>query len=265
MQRAHIEHNAGYMSHSNICVAFAAQCYERSIGALLLKRTEKIVAISDSVRVFLEQSFGVHAMVLYGGIDTTEWKPRFDEKKNRKTTFVFCGRLIREKGIYTLLQAFSQISKGQGDRELVYIGSGPKESDLREQVTQMGLSTNVLVLGKKSADEIRALYAKGPIFVNPSTYPEGLQMALLEAASSELPIITTSVGGAEELLEDGVSALFVSERSLTLATAMERLADDYSLRIRLGKEARKSVAEKCDLEVTTRRFYDAIFQAIDAA
>lgn len=90
-------------------------------------------------------------------------------------------------------------------------------------------------------------------------------MALLEAASSELPIITTSVGGAEELLEDGVSALFVSERSLTLATAMERLADDYSLRIRLGKEARKSVAEKCDLEVTTRRFYDAIFQAIDAA
>lgn len=263
MRRVHIEHNAGYMSHSNRMIALVAWCYERSVGALLLKHTENIVAISDSVRIFLEQSFRVKAVVLYGGVDTTLWKPpHVDENQSEKITFVFCGRFIREKGIYTLLQAFFTLSKKRTDIELVFIGSGPEELSLRERVKQLRLSTSVSVLGRKSADEIRALYAKRPIFVNPSTYPEGLQMALLEAASSELPIITTSVGGATELLEDGVSALFVNTGNEALVSALERLVLDGSLRMQLGREARKSVERKCDVVISTRRFYEYVFQTI---
>lgn len=264
MQRVHIEHNAGYMSHSNVMIALVTWCYEKSVSAFFLKRTEKIVAISDSVRSFLERSFGVKAMVLYGGVDTALWRPRFDENQGGKTTFVFCGRLIREKGIYTLLQSFFTLSQKRTDIELVFIGTGPEEFGLREKVKQMRLATSVSVLGRKNADEIRALYARRPVFVNPSIYPEGLQMTLLEAASSELPIITTSVGGAAELLDDGVSALFVKEGSAALVGALERLAYDSSLCVQLGREARKSVESKCDVAISTRRFYDSIFQTIHA-
>lgn len=260
--RLHIEHNAGYMSHPNFLVSFFARCYERSVGVFILKRTERIVAVSESVRSFLRESFGVSATVCYGGIDTTRWNGRTGESESvgGKTKFIFCGRLIREKGIYILLEAFFILCKKYPESELLYLGTGPEELNLRKQVEHLGLSGKVFVLGRKNANDIQALYEETPIFVNPSMYTEGLQIALLEAAASELPIVTTSVGGVRELFQDKVNAIIVDEGLEALVVALEYLVGHRDLAVQMGKAARKTIVEKCDLRVSTRRFYEYVFE-----
>jgi glycosyltransferase involved in cell wall biosynthesis len=256
----HIEHNAGYMLHKNPLITLIARLYDVFIGRKVLSKATSIVAISESVKKFLKENFKITGAieVIPGGIQTKEWVG--SESLSDTKTFVYCGRLIREKGVSILLEAFEMLQNKYPETSLKILGDGPEMGLLKRQVLEKKLEKRVEFFGVVSSDFIKNLYKIKPVFVNPSFYAEGFQIALLEAVASGLPIITTSVGGAGELLEANRSALFVVSRDKkSLFYAMEEYllfpqkADTYS------SVASRKVKEYFSQEKMVEKFYRYVF------
>jgi len=101
----------------------------------------------------------------------------------------------------------------------------------------------VIVRPRVGETEIPAVYRDADVFLFPSLF-EGFGRVLLEAMATALPIVSTPVGAARDLLESGVNALIVSKRdSEALAKSVCRLVDDLTLRKRLGRQAQATAAE----------------------
>ncbi len=256
---AHIEHNAGYMVHKNFLVTRIAWLYDHFFGSAVLKRALFLVAVSQSVKTFLQEKFRVFSKieVISGGVSLKYWG--MIDKIPDTRMFVYCGRLLREKGIFLLLDAFEVLSKKYPEIKLFIIGSGPEEKTCQSRVIKKGLGGRVTFLGKVSSETIQTLYKERPVFVNPSFYTEGLQISLLEAAASGLPIITTQVGGVKELLEANKSALFViPQESESLAAAMEEYILLPEKAKQHGRAAFQNVSTSFSQEEMAEKFYQYV-------
>ncbi len=164
--------------------------------------------------------------------------------------FIYVGRLSAEKRLGDFLEAFDRAATGQ-DRPAfaVLVGDGPESATLRARAAS--LASRVLVTG--SMPDIEKAYAAADVFILPSI-SEGLSNALLEAMASGLAVAASRVGGAAELLEDGVSALFFEPgHARVLEGHLRRLLGDPVLAGLLGRRAR-AAAEACSVTGVALRY-----------
>jgi glycosyltransferase involved in cell wall biosynthesis len=155
---------------------------------------------------------------------------------------LFVGRLIREKGIYDLLDAVAQV-RARTPVHLVLAGGGPEEENFRRRVQELGLASHVTLAGYLGASELAAAYQAADLFVLPS-WSEGFPTVLTEAMHAGLPVVTTRIRGALDHLQDGVHALFVDPQNPPqLAEAMVRVLQSPELRASLGAANRKKVEQ----------------------
>lgn len=158
-------------------------------------------------------------------------------------TVMFAGRLLAEKGVLDTVEAFA-ILQARRPCHLVIAGDGAAADDVAARVAALGLSESVTLPGRLSHEEIAALYRAADIFVFPTYMGEGFPTVLAEAMSAGLPIVTTKLRGAADLLEEGVNALFVPPREPSvLADAIGRLLDDDALRERMSAANRAKVRD----------------------
>ena len=117
-------------------------------------------------------------------------------------TFLTVGRLAPWKNIPTIIKAL-KIYKNEGIKFKFYIvGSGPEEDNLKELVSATGLQNEVEFTGQLKKTELIKYYKKANIYIQASSY-EGLPHVILEAISHNLSIISTPIGGTNEILLDG--------------------------------------------------------------
>jgi glycosyltransferase involved in cell wall biosynthesis len=158
-------------------------------------------------------------------------------------TVMFAGRVLAEKGVLDAVEAFA-ILHARRPCHLVIAGDGSAAGDVAARVAALGLSESVSLPGRLSHEDVVTQYRAADIFVFPTYMGEGFPTVLSEAMSAGLPIVTTSVRGAADLLEDGVNALFVPPRSpAEIADAIERLFDDDALRGRMSAANRAKVRD----------------------
>jgi glycosyltransferase involved in cell wall biosynthesis len=142
----------------------------------------------------------------------------------------FVGRLNAEKGVDRLVQAFADVRRRVPSARLALVGAGPEENALRDLSVRLNVSDATTWLGNADG---RTLMAGFDIFAFPSLY-EGSPYVLLEAAQRGLPIVTTSVGGADQIVADGVSGFLVPRDDTTkFAECLLRLCSDPALRARM--------------------------------
>ena len=153
------------------------------------------------------------AVIPYG-VDSDSFSP--GEKREvggGRMVFLFVGLLKKEKGIHTLLAAWSQLAAPGA--ELWLAGSG--EADVIESARRV---PGVKVFGKLAQQELRQIYRDADVFVFPTFY-DGFGMVLLEAMSSGLPVIATPNCAAPELIRDGeAGVIFSAGDAAALRTAM---------------------------------------------
>jgi glycosyltransferase involved in cell wall biosynthesis len=118
------------------------------------------------------------------------------------------------------------------------VGSGPEEPRLRELAADLGLGTDVEFRGFVDQPELAAVYAEADIFAFP-TLDDPFGIVVLEAAAAGLPVVASPFGGATlDLIEDGHNGFVIDPNDIVgWACALTRLADDPSLRQRLGSRA----------------------------
>jgi glycosyltransferase involved in cell wall biosynthesis len=170
------------------------------------------------------------------GVDPDSFRPAARGADRGRVRILCVSRLVRGKGADMLLEALRHL-----DAELVFVGDGPDRDRLEALARELHVADRTSFAGAVGQDEIRSHFGDADIFCLPS-FAEGVPVVLMEAMASGLPVVTTAVAGVPELVEDGVSGLFVRPaRSDDLRDALGRLAGDADLRRRMGEAGRHAV------------------------
>ena len=156
-----------------------------------------------------------------------------DERKD----FLFIGRLSEEKGISTLLEAFSKT-----DSKLKILGDGP----LKEEVLKAEKAhPNIEYIGFKPRTEVVEMLKSVKALVFSSVWYEGMPMVILEALSVGTPVIAPNLGGPAEMIEDKKNGLiYETGNAQLLSEKISILENDDNLRQSLSANARQNYEEK---------------------
>jgi len=158
------------------------------------------------------------------------------------------GRMESLKGHVSHLKALAilsdvpgwvcwQVGGAQRPREAGYL------NELKSLAIELKISDRVSFLSERA--DVATLLSAADIYCQPNTAPEAFGLTLVEALAAGLPVITTNIGGAKEIV-DGSCGIFVSVNDVPgLAGALRNLIDDSSLRARLGASGRVRAGELC--------------------
>ena len=200
------------------------------------------------------------------GVDMQRFDPkRFtDVKKDDDVfTFIFVGRLVGDKGVNELVEAFTILQHKYANTRLVLVGKYEEHLDPIKKETLDNIKSNPAIdaCGPKYGDDLLVEYMKSDCHVLPS-YREGFPNTPMEAGALGLPNIVTDINGAREIVEDGVNGFIVPPRSVQpLYDAMERILVDSELREKLKQNARSMIEsrfEKSFVQTCLLNFYQEI-------
>jgi glycosyltransferase involved in cell wall biosynthesis len=154
----------------------------------------------------------------------------------------FVGRLVRDKGLHELAQAWRSLRQAHADAHLLIVGGGEEEDPMAYD-DEAALRADVRVHFTGHLREVRPAYAAMDVLALPS-YREGLGLALLEAGAMEIPAVASDISGCRDAVMDGVTGMLVPARNAeALAHALGAYLDDAGLRARHGAAAARFVAE----------------------
>jgi len=238
------------------------------IEAALLHRSHKIAAVASWVAEAL-RPYGVdpaEVTVTGNGVEA-----RFlvaPTVQGKEPTVLYVGRLASGKGLPELVSAARIVIDRHQDPALrfVLVGRGPLLSRLCHLVSEAGLQGRFDFRGDipvERRDELVRLYQRSSIFVLPSHH-EGMSTALLEAMACGLPVVSTAVGGAPEVVVDGENGLLVRPRDpKALAEALLTLLADDRLCQRLGRNAEATIERHHTWDAVGARYVACFEQVLD--
>ena len=199
------------------------------------------------------------------GVDMERFSPaRFVVTKIPDVfTFVFVGRIVSDKGINELVEAFVKLHDKHKNTRLVLVGNYEHNLDPVSDKTRQLIETNdgIEARGAKYGDDLLQMYVDADCFVMPS-YREGFPNTVLEAGAMGLPSIVTDINGSREIIENEKNGLIVPAKDAdALYVAMERMLTDTAVRSTMKQNARqmiesrfeKNFVQSCQIE-----FYKSI-------
>ncbi|MEK7546281.1 MAG: glycosyltransferase [Patescibacteria group bacterium] len=210
------------------------------------------VGISTALTRRAERLGAKRTLTIPNGVDFGHLAkvPRGEKAPHRVVTV---ARLSPEKGLPFLIEAIKIARHSVEDAELVIVGGGALEAQLREYVEKLSLQDVVRFLGAKPNAEAMAEVAKCAVFVLPSL-GEGLGIVLLEAQALGVPVIGTDVGGIPDVIEHQKSGLLVPPSDpKAIAVAIVRVFTEAGLGDRLAAGAKVRLA-KFDWDPIAERY-----------
>lgn len=235
-----IEHGTGHLTLHNKFLDFIENIVEHTMTFLENKICKEFYGVSGACLEWLKHFHIEGKGTLYNAIDLEEIRRQleqpvysFKEKYHipeDSEVISFTGRLLKEKGIITLVKAFNEISQSDSKKYLFIAGNG----DEYETIEKMK-NDHVILLGRITSEEVTALLKETNIFCLPSD-SEGMPTSVLEAAACKCYIVTTKYGGAKELiLDDSYGIVMENNKLETVKTALETAFADSCVRIK-GEE-----------------------------
>lgn len=162
--------------------------------------------------------------------------------------FTFIGRIVKDKGIEELIDAFARLSSEVENVRLVIIGWEEPLTDPISKHSQAILKNNTGIVCTGFMDDIRPSLGASDCLVLAS-YREGFPNVVMQAACMNVPSIVSNINGCNEIIQDGSNGLVVEPKSADdLYYAMKRLESDRGLLSDLAAKSRDSVVEKYDRE-----------------
>lgn len=172
------------------------------------------------------------------GVDLEVFKPT--QSRRTVLTVTLVARMLQDKGVYEFIAA-ARILKMKGVLARFVLAGAP------DPANPTSISENFLLQCQKEGwieylgwqDDIVQLLIQSDVVCLPS-YREGLPKSLIEACASGLPIVTTDTTGCREVVIDGENGFLVPVKSVApLATAIQKIIDDPTLRLNMGVNGRK--------------------------
>ena len=176
--------------------------------AVLARRASAISVASSTVAEKVRRA-GVdphRIRVIYTGVNTVRFGPVPPPLAQRPIVFGAAGRIVGIKGFDVFANAAARVLSAGGDARFVVYGSGPREPDLRRQITELGIADRFDV--RAPTTDLPSAFAEIDVVVLPSRL-DSFPLVPCEAMVAGRPVVVTRVGGLPEALDDGVQGLIV--------------------------------------------------------
>lgn len=247
-----VEHGTSHLTFNNALLDIFEKIYEHGITAFLKHYCKSYYGVSKACCDW-SRHFGIDSKgVLYNSIDVNEieqlvnnpiedYRKKYNAENNIVITFT--GRMIKEKGIYELISAVSNL---KADRKITLFmaGDGPELANIERMKKSKDSGAEVITLGRIDFQHIAALLKASDIYCLPSV-SEGFPTSVLEAAAAGCFVITTYNGGARELIVDGDSGIIIPDNSVANVTgALQRAVSDEEFRKYASMRAYEAVNDK---------------------
>lgn len=251
-----IEHGSTHFTVNNKILDFFGAIYEHKLTNAIKKNVPDFYGVSKKCVEWLKH-FNIEAKgVFYNSINTEEAEAYNNDiqKDNEKISITYVGRLIPEKGVLKLISIFKDLQKNY-DIELNIAGQGPLLDKIKQDNKD---NINIHILGMLSHDDVMNLLAKTDIFINPSSFPEGLPTTILEAGIMECAVVATPMGGTAEILENENIGLICGFEEDEIKEKLVELLNDKDKREKLSKNIKKQVIEKFSWDATAKKVVNTI-------
>ena len=175
---------------------------------------------------------------------------------NGKAVIIQVSRMEPLKGHTVLLDALAQLRE-RADWTCRVAGGAqrPHEAEymdaLRAHAASRGIADRVEFLGDRS--DVGSLLAASDIYCQPNIEPDAFGLSLIEALAAGLPVVTSALGGANEIVDDTCGVLVAPRNADTLASELAALLDDRGRRLRLGANGPARARVLCDPAVQMPR------------
>ena len=179
-------------------------------------------------------------------------------RDSSKFTFLFVGRIVKDKGINELVGAFKKLYSEYPDIRLILVGPYEDNLDPISQESRDAISAydDIVAVGKKMGEELLAYYAAADCFVMPS-YREGFPNTVLEAGAMGLASIVTDINGSREIIVDGENGMIVPpQNEERLYQAMKVMLTSQADREKLAGKARKMIADRFEQSFVRKCLYE---------
>lgn len=226
-----LDHGTSHLSVHNKILDFVGAVFEHFLTKVDQLFCKDYYGVSGACNKWLEH-FHIKAKgILYNSIDLEEVK---NEQENIKESYrtiyeipddavvvTFTGRLLKEKGLPSLLNVMDRINRNRDDVYLLIAGDGDMEREVKDRKNK-----HIIPVGRIDFDHIIALLTESDIFCLPS-FSEGFSTSILEAAACGCYILTTARGGAKELLiNDEYGCIIPNNQENILYDALMDIVDD---------------------------------------
>lgn len=163
-----------------------------------------------------------------------------------KFTFLFVGRIVRDKGVEELVEAFCRLKAENNEIRLLLVGGYDDGIDPVSESTRKKIEQTEGIFFNDFASDVRPFYAASDCFVLPS-YREGFPNSVLEAGAMGLPCIVTNINGANEIIAEKENGLIVPPQDAdSLYLAMKWIAEDKELYNKLKSNAKPMIESRFD-------------------
>ncbi len=217
-------------------------------------KAEKIFILSPDFRdKILEWGYRGEIIVETTMVENSLLQQNYVSSFNEdKIKILFLSRIVKEKGIFEMIEAFENISKIIDDIELVIAGDGEDFQELKRRVSDI---KNIQMVGEVRGEEKISLFKESDIYCLPS-YSEGLPISVLEAMLFGLPVITTRVGGLKSFFKNEEMGYLIEPKGIDeLEEKMKILILDRTRRLKMRKFNLKYAQNHLTTSVVTKRIY----------
>ncbi len=241
----------------------------------MLHRAKKIIAVSHFTKWELINYYKipVHKIrVIHNGVDTKKFQPIADKRKVKRElgfnpddiSIVSVGRLYARKGLFTLIESMPSVVKRFPRAKFIISGKGQSDEMVKliYHAKRLGVKDNIVFTGYTPDRELPKLYQAADIFAF-STFYEHHPFAVLEALSTGLPVVTTTVGGIPETIESGKNGFLVEPyNQRQFADRIIYLLENPAKAVEMGAAARKTIVEGYDWSILVKEAMKVYDQAL---
>ncbi len=240
---------------------------------LALKRASAYIAPTTFAGEETRKIFGLDAnkiKTIHYGLQLEHFENETPEKYN-KNTILYIGTIIRKKGVLELAEIFNRVIAQIPEAQLILIGSDAHDIKtgatstykLMEKLLSPEAKQQVDYLGKIPYSEVKAHIKNAHVCTFPS-FAETLGMVTIESMALQKPVVNTSIGWAQELIDDGVDGFLVHPLEIDVfSERILQLLNDEGLCKNMGKAARQKVEARFNIKKMTEinmEYYKSVFR-----
>jgi glycosyltransferase involved in cell wall biosynthesis len=262
-----IQHNP-FTPYKSILLNCIQTLNDNFAGKFILKNATQVIAVSDFVKNYVTSIFHRKVLVLYSGVDHVKFAPCTSKTllrdklhlPNNVFIVLTVRRLVFKNSVDLLLDTAELYKNDRGILFLI-VGDGPDRDMIVARIKDRNLS-NCILVGAVQNDDLPVYYQIADLFVLPSLV-EGLGIVILEAMSSELPIVTTNYGGQMEFVLKTNSGLIVEREKHAIYRAIKKFIVDEELKQMVSKQNRKIIQVEFTWEIHINGLLEIINDALE--
>ena len=209
-----------------------------TIISLRLASPDKLRVIGDG------SSNGINVQHFCKELFAEEFVDPIRKQLGGSFTFVFVGRIVRDKGICELVEAFTRLQQEHPDARLLLVGDFEQELDPLPEEVYHTIQSHPAIYCAGWQDDVRPWFAAADALAFPS-YREGFPNVVMQAGAMELPCVVSDINGCNEIIIEGENGLIIpSHDAVALYQAMKRMIEDKALYMHCQQNARSLIASR---------------------